>query len=121
MTQQIINISETPEGNLLIKLIDTDENRLEIHDLVKYYGYECAWAELLEPFSTNGSYTLITPELIGALTGSPIIASAPPSYNQDSDDMFLELQAKTWFYPDYMVKDEFTELIETGKVMFNRA
>ena len=111
MTQRIIDITETPQG-LKISLLDKQELQdLFLQDL----NNENIWAEILEPFSTNGSYSLIAPENIGSLTESPIIASEPLSYYEGADIEYLSKNAKVWWFPNYMVENELVQLLETGE------
>ncbi len=120
MNQQIITLSETAEGNLRIDLDNTEEAREELKDLMDKHPDNTVWWELLEPYYTNGGYSLISPETIGALTESPIIASEPVSWD-DNEDMYLHKDAKTWWFPDYMVRSELGELLEKGFVIFVKA
>ena len=117
MNNQIIEIVETIEGNLKIKLIDTPDNREELEYMREAYDFETVWWELLEPFSANGSYSLLKPEWIGALTEAPIICSEPMNFDEDTLLYSLPETAKTWWYGDYMVSDEFEELLKYGYVI----
>lgn len=114
MTQRIIDITETPQG-LKISLIDTPDNMADLAEMMEAYDYDTVWWELLEPFYTNGSYSLIAPERIGSLTESPIIASEPLSYYEGADIEYLSKNAKVWWFPNYMVENELVQLLETGE------
>jgi hypothetical protein len=84
------------------------------------YDFETVWWELLEPFSTNGSYSLLKPEWIGALTEAPIICSEPMNFDEDTLLYSLPETAKTWWYGDYMVSNEFEELLKYGYVILTK-
>jgi len=117
MNNQIIEIVEKIEGNLKIKLIDTPDNREDLEYMREAYDFETVWWELLEPFSTNGSYSLLKPEWIGALTEAPIICSEPINYDKVDGHPYVYQTAKTWWYGDYMVSNEFEELLKYGYVI----
>jgi hypothetical protein len=121
MVQQIIEIVETIEGNLKVKLIDTPDNREKLYEMVDKDFADGVWADLLEPFSVNGSYSLIEPKTIGSLTEAPIISNEPPYPNEGSNEPYVSPEAKIWHYPDYMIKNEFTELLDNGFVIFTKA
>lgn len=116
MTQRIIDITETPQG-LKISLIDTPDNRADLAEMMEAYDYDTVWWELLEPFSTNGSYNLIAPELINALTESPIISNELPLLEEETGKEFLDSTdtLKVWWFPHYMVENELMQLLETGE------
>lgn len=120
MNNAIITLKELPDGSLQIELDNTEEAREELEALMDKHPDNTVWAELLEPYSTNGGYSLISPETIGALTESPIIASEPVSWD-DNEDMYLHKDAKVWWFPDYMVRSELGELLEKGFVVFTKA
>ena len=119
MVQRIINITELPDGTLEISLDNTDDAREELKEMMDKWPNEDVWVELLEPTSTSGSYALVAPELVGALTESPIIATEQALPNEDTDVMELHPEAKYWWFPNYMVENELETLLTTGKVVFS--
>lgn len=122
MVQRIIDITETPQG-LKISLIDTPDNRADLAEMIEAYDYDTVWWELLEPFSTNGSYNLISPELINALTESPIISNELPLLEEETGKEFLDSTdtLKVWWFPNYMVENELMQLLETGETYATKA
>lgn len=114
MVQRIIDITETPQG-LKISLIDTPDNRADLAEMMEAYDYDTVWWELLEPFSTNGSYSLLRPEWIGALTESPIIANEPMLFDEEELLYSHSEKTKVWYFPNYMVENELMQLLETGE------
>jgi hypothetical protein len=119
MNQKIITLQETAGGNLRIELDNTEDAREELEALMDKHTDEIVWDELLEPYYVNGSYSMVNPITIGALTSSPIIASEPAMYEDDGDSLpTLHPDAKTWWFPDYMVRSELQELLDKGFVIF---
>jgi hypothetical protein len=121
-----LNIKETNKG---LEIKATKEGKEYIREQFKshpedlncgYQGnYNMLWADLLEYYSCNGSYSIITPESIGALTDAPIIASEA-NYNDDGN-IELPEDAKIWWLSDYMVLDEMMLLRKGKTVIFELA
>lgn len=111
----MLNISQLESGALMVKA-DIDG----IDHLNDYWGERTSlamWAELLESHSCNGSYALVAPEDIGALTDSPIIAESV-TYE---DDGMATVEGQVWWFPDYAVRNELQELRDGQTVVFVKA
>lgn len=116
-TSKGLEIKATKEGKQYIR----EQFKSHPDDLNCGYqrNYNMIWADLLEAYSCNGSYSLVAPEDIAALTDAPIIASEA-NYN-DEGKIELPEDAKIWWLSDYMVMDEM-KLLKTGKtVIFDKA
>lgn len=111
-TSKGLEIKATKEGKKYIK----EQFKSHPEDLICGFqgNYNMLWCDLLEIYSCNGSYSIIKPEDIGALTDAPIIASEV-SYNDDGE-IELPEDAKIWWLSDYMVLDEM-EILRTGKTV----
>lgn len=108
-------IFEEQENGLLIKL--NDRGREELEDLTalhKEKGPVAIWFELNEAAFYNG-YQDIRPEVIGALTSSPIIANDFIDEETTQEDLD---NTKIWWFPNYMIIDEVEELLTKGEVFF---
>lgn len=109
-----------PNGDLYI----TANNRLrsEIAYALKNQGYHGAESYVAE--SLHERYEFISPEVIGALTDSPILTDDP-----DFSDEWLEKGVgtgvceggKVWWFPNYMIDCPWTELARKGRVVFTLA
>src|SRR5512135_475580 len=60
--------------------------------------------ELIEHYSCNGSYGLVAPETIGAMTDAPIIAEWV-DHDPESGEPRVDDKARVWWFPNYMVED----------------
>lgn len=113
-----LNFEELPNGNLKITL--TKEGREELKELMgKSKDYMGIWLDLIEVYQCNGSYQIVHPEKIAALTDSPIIG-----LNVDYDDNG-EIEPndalKIWWYPEYQVVSEFEQLLKHRSIVFTKA
>ncbi len=115
---QYLNIEELPNGNLKISLTkDGIEELTELRERNK--DYTGIWLDLLESYSCNGSYQLVMPEKIGALTDAPIIGI---NFTWDDNGEIDEYDnVKYWYFADYMVKSEFDLMLNEGFVEFESA
>jgi hypothetical protein len=116
--QKYLDISILENGNLSIEI--TPEGKEELETIKeRNQNYSGIWDDLLESYWTNGSFTPIQPEEIGALTSSPIIG-----LNIDRDDegkIIPDASNKFWWFPEYQVIDEFEKLLNDGKVVLSAA
>jgi len=109
---------EQKENGLLIKLNERGHEEIEdLKALHKEKGPLAIWSELNESSFCNG-YSEVLPEVIGALTSAPIISDSiiDKETTQEEQD-----NAKIWWFPDYMVRDEVEELLTKGEVFFTLA
>lgn len=114
---QYIEIKELDNGSLGIYL--TKDGKEYMHDRYSSQDAIATWVDLLESYSTNGSYMLIMPEHIGALTDAPIIGI---NVGWDDNGEFEEHEnAKYWWFPDYMVINELRKLYKDGVIFFESA
>lgn len=128
MKQTCLNFTELPDGNLRIEL--TPEGSGELMGYIFSDGGtgeegwvmtpDRIWSELIESYSSNGSYSMIRPEDIGALTEAPIIA-LNFGYDDVNERVVIDQETKIWWYPDYQVSDELKELLYSGFVLFLKA
>jgi len=115
----MLNINRLPNGDL--KLTADNETRAEIADLVKRgRGYWSVMADLLEPYSCNGSYTSFD-----AGEGNPFVglSSAPciaESLNHE-DGGEQTIDGDFWYFADYAIRDDLAELKNKGRVIYTLA
>lgn len=112
-----INFKELPNGNLKITL--TKEGRAELKDLMGKKDYLGIWLDLIDVYQENGSYQMVHPEKIAALTDSPIIG-----LNVDYDDngeIEDNPDLKIWWYPEYQAVSEFEQLLKHRSIVFTKA
>jgi hypothetical protein len=109
----------TDAGNLLISTEAGDAEMLA--DLYSKNGEDdlAFMADLLEEtgWQPNGQLMAVNPEDIGALTEAPILTDD----RTIEDDGSTTVHGKVWWYPNYMVKNFATEMINTGKTEFTSA
>lgn len=118
LIKNMVELIEQQHG-LLIKLTDKEE----LKDLLKKNknrGVPIEACDILDAarYLGNGWWD-IPPEDIGALTDSPIIG-----YDCDINDdgqIVLHDDSKIYWYPSYMVKDPWIELLKHNEVFFNLA
>lgn len=111
-----INFEELPDGSLKITL--TDEGREELTERKENDNYMGIWSSLLEETQCNGSYGLVTPDEVGALTDSIIIVNNVDI--NDEGDFVEHEDTKYWWFPNYMVIDELQELLDNNEVIFSK-
>lgn len=98
-----------------------DESQEALKDLLeRHKGDDVSFlSDMLElgGYSTNGGFTPIRPENVGALTDAPMFAE-----NVDiADNGDVEVSGKVWWYPDYQILNFAAELVSKGKVTFTAA
>ena len=114
-----MDIQILPNGNLQLKADSSD-----IEGLIDYKGERdetMLMADLLEPYSTNGSFAFFDAgdanPFVG-LTSAPCIAE---SLSGPDNDGKMEVEGRLWWFPDYAVRSIVDELIEKGEVVFQAA
>lgn len=100
-----------------LKICLTEEGKDELA-LIRDENPNIIWDELLESYSTNGSYTRINPEDIGALTSAPIITD---HLEIDENDEDMISHGHIYWFPQYETVDELEELYLNGFVIFTKA
>ncbi len=103
-------------GNGNLKIIATRQGKSIINHFNHNGDTENLWAELLDPTSCNGSFASIAPGEIGALTDAPIIIDHA-DYN-DAGDLQIYPGTKIWWLENYMLIDEFKNLMLNRPVIF---
>jgi hypothetical protein len=78
------------------------------------------WWDLLEYTSCNGSYTLVEPHEVGALTDSPIIAENI-EYDEIDGKLIKIFPDKIWWFPEYCIIDELEKLKNGETIEFTLA
>ena len=110
-----------------IKLSLSKENRDELKeyllaDSVNEFSWETEyelWYDLFEPYSTNGSYTPVSPEDVGAaLTSDPYLIADCVDIE---DDGTLNIIGDIYYCPDYQVLSLLTQLYKHGEYFMPRA
>lgn len=113
-----LNFKILPDGNLKITL--TKEGRAELKELIaKNKSYESIWADLIEVYQCNGSYQMVSPAQIAALTDAPIIGLNV--YIDDNGAIEDNENLKIWWYPEYQVVSEFEQLLSKRSIIFTSA
>ncbi len=110
----MIELIEQPNGNLLIKVIDTEDYK-ELYDNSILCERGNLW-EMLEQGGYVGN-DWYSPCNLG-LTEVPAIAKGAISYASE-DDWEPNDYEKLWIYPDYMLSSFMDKLLEDGEVIFN--
>jgi hypothetical protein len=110
---------EQLNGDLRLTL--TDEGEKELITLLKNSpnNYPLIWSELLTETAKNGSFALVHPSQVGALTISIIITNE--LIIDDEGIVIRQPNTKYWWSPDYMVVDELNELLTNKKFIFKKA
>lgn len=111
-----LNVDIIAEG---LKISCEDEFMEEMIEMLKEKGEAYVFAEGLESYSCNGSYTYFNAgegnPFVG-LSDAPCIAE---SVDYD-DNGHATVQGEFWYYPDYMLKCPVEEMIENGYVIFRK-
>jgi hypothetical protein len=118
--KNLTHFTETKEG-LRIELNTTPSAQEDIQEVRENlesgkWGYHDAFWELCESPLCNG-YSMVRPELIGALTDAPIISDG--IFDEETTKEEAN-NSKIWWFPDYMVRDELRELLDKGFVIFTQ-
>lgn len=115
-----ITATRLANGNLLITA--DNEARAEIADAMRD-PHKCYWgimADQFESYACNGSYTHFdagqADPFVG-LTSAPCIAESM-SYDDDGN---AEIDGDFWFFADYMIRDDLSELRNKGRVVYTLA
>lgn len=83
-------------------------------------GYYNAEGVLAEAFLDY--YEFVQPEYVpGAMTDAPILVDADDVMHPDNGEIVLTLNARVFWFPNYMVEDPFETLKNTGRVEFAEA
>jgi hypothetical protein len=116
---QYLNFEILKNGNLAITATK-DGIELIADSTIDNKPSQCIWGDLMEYTSCNGSYCLVEPEEISALTESIIIADG--YYYELPDDMDPLGESKyfdkVWWLPDYCLRNELEELLLGETVEF---
>lgn len=117
-----ITISITALGDLEIAASTEARHSLREarNDHGSYPDFPTEMFDLMERYSTNGSYTLFDAgqgnPFVGR-TGAPCIAREIVSDEKGEKAVVGQL----WWYPKYEIQSYIAELVETGCVVFQKA
>lgn len=115
----MLDIKENQHGNLELTIPES-RDRIEVLDKLLRHSHATVWADLLEPYSCNGSYTPVDPEVwFVGLTTDPYILVAEACPSEEGDQ--LEVNGGLWCYPDYMLSDVVERLVVGETVVLKRA
>lgn len=112
-----ISLEETPMG---LKITLKDDGHAMVYTKRHTQSYDNIWKMLFKPDTKIAprEYFLLKPELVGALTGAPIVGK---NITMDVGGLLhFQDNLKLWWFPDYMVMDEFDEMLQTGYIYFTR-
>lgn len=105
----------TQNGNLKIVMEESDREYLE----GDYDDRSCHAMDEL-----RGEYMFIEPEMIGALTDAPILATWDDIYippDNSPPRMSVKASGGVWWYPGYQILCPWEQLLENGEVIFTKA
>jgi hypothetical protein len=117
----MVTIETLPNGNLSI-VADDQETRDWIAGKLESsnWGYSQIWCELVDGYSCNGSFTYFDAgdgnPFVG-LTSAPCIAESM-NYSDNGD---CEIEGRFWYFDNYQIESELSQIVETGKTEFTLA
>lgn len=115
----MLEIKENQQSNLELTIPES-RDRLEILDKLLRHSHASVWADLLEPYCCNGSYTSIDPEIWGVgLTTDPYILVQEACLSDDGE--YLEVTGSLWHYPDHALSDVVERLVVGEVVILKHA
>jgi hypothetical protein len=143
---QYVTLSETPDGDLLIRLTADGRELLDYHarevvvdtnqpvhtlmepvrlsEVMTEFDepHYWLWAELLDDIRANSDIEMLSPYTddyvrLGHLTSAPIIATG---VYRDCEGHIEEVDKQYWF-PNYVVESELATLLSNGQVIFDGA
>lgn len=113
-----LNLTVLPCGALLMTANNSTRNYLAT--MGDDTDFNQAMYDLLEPFSTNGGFTLFDAgagnPFVG-LTSAPCIAESMDYL----DDGAMEVNGRLWWFESYQVRSYVQELRTKGRVIFDAA
>lgn len=101
-------------GNLILTI--SGEEQEELQDGESYYDRMQLVSEWL-----HERLVFVAPETIGALTDAPILCPSDETWIEDNGDRAFVPNFNAYWFPNYALRDEWQELADTGRVMFNLA
>lgn len=114
----MLNIETTKEGNLRLSIPDSNDRAYLAGELENDRPELYIYADLLEPYFCNGSYSNISPEVYPlGLTSDPYILSEDMTIEDNGD---ATIHGGLWHYPNYMIKSLVRELVEGNEVILYR-
>lgn len=110
-----LTITINESGNLVLSM-DKD-SREELKEEIAQRDLLTVMADIMEPYSTNGSYTPFDAgdgnPFVG-LTDAPCIAEGMDYL----DDGTQQIEGRFWYFANYMLECPMETLAETGEVVF---
>lgn len=114
----MVNVVKLTNGDLKVTASNADRAEITMH--LQERNRWIIWADLLEPFACNGSYTAFDAgdgNPFAGLTSAPCIAE---SIDID-DDGTQSVVGDFWYFENYAFEDELETLKNTGQVIFTLA
>lgn len=111
----MLEITKDESGNLVLSVPHPEDQADLKEQLESDRSNASVWADLFEPYFTNGSYEPISPEVYQlGLTSDPYIIAEELNLE---DDGTVTHFGGLWHCPDYMVIDPIAELAEGETVI----
>lgn len=110
-----MTIRATLRNNTLLLTAD-NSGRSEMAEALSYGS---GHGEMLVSDELHERWEFIAPEVVGALTDSPILAECD-GIERDYDGEITKVGKVAWF-PDYAVRDPWQELRNRGRTVFTLA
>ena len=109
-----------PNGNLEISIENEDDREMIRESLAKASDKDVdVISDILEDtgWSGNGQLYYVRPEWVAALTEAPILTDELTH----EDDGTVRVSDNIWWFPNYMVESFAETLLDTGRVVFQKA
>lgn len=115
--------TKTPKGHLCLQAEPNDDGMLR--ELFEQHGH-CDTnflSELLERtgWGPNGHFTMVRPEVVGALTDAPIISDELAFQDPENVHAQDAAQANLWWFPEYETISLPDRLLRNGCVTLTLA
>lgn len=115
----LFSVEENSKGDLVISATEQGIDYLQDEWNENTKRLDVDIYDILEISGALGNgFTMVPPEMVGALTDSPIIGWDIPI--GDDDMLEVDDDSKLWWYPDYQVTDPVLDLYVNGEVVFTK-
>lgn len=113
----MLTITQQTNGNLALS-IDNESDRAELKDELQTKSELQVYADLLEQFQANGSYTNLSSDVFSfGLTSDPYILVEECTFE---DDGSVTVYGGMWNYPDYMINSVIEKLVAGETVILTQ-